>query len=203
MRIGESRAGRALSNPVHDRRPFEPRFRLGGMAGEVGRAYWWKDRSPVGAVTPELLVGRMGTPASAEVLDAAAAWLDELPPQVRADGPTVLDLAYVEQRMGCWQAPSGYLFHGSPGRRLVVSPMAEALNIETMLGLPEDYRAAGVLQRDMVAYGWPELLAVAFNEPTGLLRLSGELNRIVVRSRTHLGRVRRRVRSRTGPRMAT
>jgi hypothetical protein len=123
------------------------------------------------------------TPA---VVEVAEAWLEGLPPGFRARAADVLDLAYVEQRLGCWQAPSTYLF---PGRRYVSNPMAEAFAIETMLRLPESYRASGMLQRDMVAYGWPELLAVPFNEPTGWLRLRREAGR----ARFHLGALRRRL----------
>jgi hypothetical protein len=67
--------------------------------------------------------------------------------------------------------------------------MATAFNIETMLRLPEGYRAARTLQRDMIAYGWPELLTVPFNRPSGLLRLPWYTQR----GSRILGKMRRRL----------
>ena len=67
--------------------------------------------------------------------------------------------------------------------------MAEALCLETMLRLPVSYRAEGRLQQDMVAYGWPELSSVPFNEPTGLLRLARKAGR----ARIYLGSLRRKL----------
>lgn len=117
-------------------------------------------------------------------VDAADAWLAGLPLRIRASAPDTFDLAYVEQRLGAWESAQRYIF---PSRRnswsCSTAPMATTFNIETMLRLPEDYRAAGVLQRDMVAYGWPELLKLPFNEPVGLLRVERKLRYIGYRLR--------------------
>ena len=194
-RIGESKSGPSLSAPgIKERRPRDLRFCLAGMAGETGRSFYWgrsySSGSGVSAntVTPESLARHTRSPATDAVMEAADAWLSGLPEHVRASTPDTLDLAYVEQRLGCWEASTRYLF---PGRPRVTSPMATAFNIEAMLRLPVDYRAARTLQRDMVAYGWPELLAVPFNAPSGLLRLPWYAQR----GRRVLDKVRRRLRS--------
>lgn len=192
VRIGESKSGPILSSPDLSRpRPKKPGFRLAGMAGETARAFYWtRRRFTREDVTPRFIVERLGSPATETVLKAAEAWLAGLPPALAANPADVLDLAYVEQRMGCWESSTRYLF---PGRPRTTSPMAAAFNIETMLRLPEDYRAAGLLQRDVVAYGWPELLRVPFNTPTGLLRLLRDATRFPGRVRGRVGRVRRRL----------
>jgi hypothetical protein len=49
--------------------------------------------------------------------------------------------------------------------------MTSGFCIETMLRLPKSYRQTKRLQRDMVAHGWHELLAVPINQGSGLLYL--------------------------------
>lgn len=173
-RIGESKSGPILSAPELLRAPSpQTGYTLAGMAGETGRAYFWRRGLPQSGVDAEFLARRTDSPLVAPVLSAAEAWLQGLPAGL---GPEdTLDLAYVEQRLGCWESTSRYLF---PGRPRVTSPMAAAYNLQTMLRLPRDYRAAGRVQRDMVEYGWPELLQVPFNTPTGGLRLEAKARRV-------------------------
>ena len=192
VRTGETMAGRSLSKPGGaGRRAPDPRFKVAGMAGETGRAYFWKGRPLADEVTPEEVARKTKSPVTGAVVEAAGRWLAGVPTAVRSNPHDTLDLAYVEQRLGCWESPCRYVF---PGRPRTISPMISAFNIETMLRLPADYRAAGVLQRDMVGYGWPELLAVPFNEPTGLLRLS----RPAGRARFYLRAIRRKIAERSG-----
>lgn len=171
-RIGESKWGPILAAPAKTKSTTAAtgQLALPGMAGETARAFYWHGRALGPAdVTPAAVAKVIGTPVDDRVLQAAADWLDGLPAGVRAEPSDILDLAYVEQRLGCWDSTSRYLF---PGRgRANVSLMATTLGLETMLRLPRDYKAAERLQRDMVAVGWPELLAPPFNEPVGLLRL--------------------------------
>ena len=186
-RIGEALSGPSLSKPGAQRREGDEdlSFKLAGMGGEAGRAYYWAAQPSAERLTPELVTDRLRMPGVPQVIGAARAWLDGLPPGVRDSVPDTLDLAYVEQRLGGWEAPARYLF---PGKPRVSSPMTAAFNVETMLRLPVDYRRAGWLQRDMVAYGWPELLGVPFNEPQGWLHLV----RLAGQARFHLGGIRRR-----------
>ena len=140
---------------------------LPGVAGETARAFHWADDPPRAALSPDELARRLRAPPDPAIRDAAAAWLRDLPPGL-ADPRDMLDLAYVEQRLGGWDAPGKYLF---PGRhRANVSVMASALAIETMLRLPLEDRRRGTLQRAIVAHGWPEFLTWPFNEPVDWLR---------------------------------
>lgn len=203
VRIGEAAASPInFSDPgVHHRKPFNPtkRFNLAGMGGETGRAFFWKKDIPSEAITPEFLMEKVKAPlANATVKAAAINWLNGIPREFRKENADVLDLAYIEQRMGCWQAPMRYLSAGmiNPDglSRSSTSPMAETFPYETMLRLPVEYRAEGILQRDMVAYGWPELLSdIPFNEPTRLLRLRRFLRRSVKNPRTVFGAIRSRL----------
>jgi len=209
MRRGFVRIGEAASSPglfsspnVHKRSPFDPntRFNLAGMGGETGRAFFWEKGIPRETITPEFLMEKVKAPLdNAAALAAAKKWLNEIPKEFREENADVLDLAYIEQRMGCWQAPMSYLFGGirNPGglSRPSTSPMAQVFCYETMLRLPVEYRASGVLQRDMVAYGWPELLSgIPFNEPTRLLRLRRFIKRSLKNPRAIIGAIKSRLR---------
>ena len=191
-RIGEATAGRFLrggARRTEDGRPEA--IALPGMAGETARGYYGADAPLRGPLTPEALARRVGAapvptvfdaaaswlagpPPTPAELDAAAAWLAGLPSALE-DPRDVLDLAYVEQCLGGWDAPNKYVF---PGRhRANLSLMGSALAIETMLRLPVEERRRGGLQRAIVAEGWPELLAWPFNEPVGWLRPWGLAHR--------------------------
>lgn len=171
VKIGEAKCTPNLGAPASEKvRPPMEVIDFPGMAGETARAFYWGKKKPsVADLKPSALARCTKSPATDHVLRAAAEWLERIPASVRDNPADVLDLAYIEQRIGCWEAPVRYLFPG-PGRSNL-SLMATALSLETMLRLPEDYRAAGHLQRDMVAYGWPELLELPFNQSMGLLRV--------------------------------
>lgn len=186
VRIGASRGGSILSGAAAagaQGRAGDGRFMLGGMGGEVARGFFWPAHQPGHRdIAPEVLVTRTKSPKTHRVLEAASQWREGLPASLTpAD---VLDLTYIEQRLGCWESLARYAY---PGRPLVLSPMTTAFNLETMLRLPERYRAAGLLQEDMVASCWPELLEVPFNEGRGLLGFEQRLRR-------RSGPVRRKVR---------
>jgi hypothetical protein len=81
------------------------------MGGETGRAFYWSVREPE-EVRPEDLLRRCEAPVIPATLEAAQRWLDTLPAFMRNSPGDILDLAYVEQRLGCWEANSRYLFPG-------------------------------------------------------------------------------------------
>lgn len=193
VRLGESKWGPILRGPSQEtERPPPDVISLPGMAGETARAFYWNGSIPDAAsITPRELAARTGSPAIPPLLQAAERWLASLPEGVRQCPPDVLDLVYVELRMGCWDASSRYLWPG-PGRANI-SLMGSTAAIDTMLRLPVDYRMSGRLQRDIVAHAWPELLAFPFNEPVGALRLRAFLSRLEGALRRRAGRLRRRL----------
>jgi hypothetical protein len=129
VRIGESKSGPSLSAAASARGAQDLRLSLAGMAGETGRSYFWSRHRPwsrsftAGVVTPELLASRTNSPRIAPVIEAARSWLRGIPEQVHSVPGNVLDLAYVEQRLGSWESSSRYLY---PGRPRTTSPMAAA-----------------------------------------------------------------------------
>lgn len=139
---------------------------LTGTCGEVGRAYYWGDgieKSPV--VSVETLLLRLGIPETEETIAAANQWTQGLPVQ---GGSLFWDLAYIEQRLGCWAGPSVFGHNVSfPS----LSPFNCHEIYRLMLSLPEEYRASQQFSRDFIDYLWPELLDFPFNRAVGLSKL--------------------------------
>ncbi|MCW2794017.1 MAG: hypothetical protein JWO76_3115 [Nocardioides sp.] len=139
------------------------RVLLPGTAGEVGRAHTWRPGDPdTGTVSPELLLRRLRLPALEVYLEGAHDWLASLPELPHA---TVLELAYIEQRLSCWAGPGHY---GNRTSRFELPPFAGRALFTTMLSLPLAYRHAEGLTTDICRHAWPELLDVPFNRFTGL-----------------------------------
>jgi len=76
---------------------------LAGSFGEIGRGYYWTGLADAGArLSPKGLLRRFDLPHEDRVLTAVGHWLDDL---ASADTLHVLDLAYLEHRLGAWAAP--------------------------------------------------------------------------------------------------
>lgn len=138
------------------------RCNLPANLGELGRAFFWKDGLDSGiALEPKELFSRLHLPYNESLLEAAANWLSELPVQ---DPPAVLDLLYLEQRVGplfsvlnygeTTEAPSIYLWNH---RRIM----------EAMMGLPKESKQAGDIYGAVIRVAWPELLQFPFNQDFG------------------------------------
>ncbi len=132
--------------------PFLP-----GLASEVGRAYYWQagDENERALTGAELVV-RLHLPAFQPLIEAADKWLDGLPLRHRCD---VLDIAYIEQRLGCWASVEAYT-HDAVHR---VSPFSNRTIFESMMALPFEYRRAERMADDIIGTHWPELLDLPFN----------------------------------------
>ena len=77
-----------------------------GAAGEVGRGFYWNDGDcATTPLTAERLIARMDLKPLPQVVAAMRTWLGELQ---GVDTLRVLDLAYIELRMGCWSAPQAH-----------------------------------------------------------------------------------------------
>ncbi|WP_459938124.1 hypothetical protein [Desulfonatronum parangueonense] len=188
VRIGEAVSGPSLASAATSGQgdTFSG-LNLAGMAGETGRAYYWTARDSDKPAAVEEVIKCVGAPVAESTVVAAERWLAELPAWIRDSPPDVFDLLYVEQRLGCWEAPVRYLYPGTPH---TASLMASGFNIEQMLRLPCAYRKSGQLQHDMIAFSWPELLSVPFNEPRGFLRFMA----LRERARDRLRALRRAIR---------
>lgn len=141
-------------------------IQLGGGGGEVLRAFYWHAKDIDGPPPDaEELLRRLKMPLTDRTLFAADSWLDTLP---GADAVRIWDLAYIEQRLGCWAGPAIY---GNPQPLPSFAPFNSRRIHAAMLGLPEKYRLNAQSCRDFIAAGWPELNRYPFNSPFGLDRL--------------------------------
>ena len=138
--------------PIADTHHF-----VGGPGGEVGRAFFWRDTDgPDTELTGKLLCGRLGLPAVPEVIERLDRWLEEL---AHLDTRFVLDLAYIEQRMGPWYAAQ---FCCDP-TLIRFAPLVSRGTVELLLSLPPDWKRDSRLAEETLRRVWPELLKHRFN----------------------------------------
>lgn len=142
-------------------KPFE--VQLGGACGEIGRAFYWSG-SDVDGGRPDAaeLLRRMGGPVTDTTLEAAERWLATVP-DLPAD--RIWDLAYVEQRLGCWAGASVY---GSTLRYPSLSPFNSRRIVSSLLALSAEMRLENRFANAFIRRGRPELLRIPFNRPSGL-----------------------------------
>lgn len=130
---------------------------VGGLGGELARAFFWQaDDKPDLEITPSRLLGRFGQPDEAQLHPALADWLDHAPTD---NALSLLDLAYVEHRMGPW---SGGQFCNDP-TLVRYAPLFTRRSSELMLGLPPDWKIAERMSSEAVAQTWPELANYPYN----------------------------------------
>jgi len=154
---------------------------LDGAIGALERGIWYRiGETESTRITPErLLECCWGVPQSELTLAPMRQWLETIP---ATDALQVLDLFYLEQRLGCWAGVLPYAEGCDPG--FVIYPMCHREIITRMLSLPTQYRLLGFheyevhhsrgtppFMKAIVEREWPELLAWPFNEPVGFMRL--------------------------------
>ena len=138
--------------------------RVSGLCGEIARGFYWEPGDREVPAVPELL-RRMHLPVAGPVVAAGEAWLQTTEGTVEQ----VLDLAYIEQRLGCWAGPA---FYGHHHHLCTFSPFNDTVLIRWMQQLSPAYRQAERLAEDVIRRLWPELLEFPFNPvpPAGPLR---------------------------------
>lgn len=171
---------------------------LDGAIGALERGVWYRiGETESTRITPErLLECCWGVPPSELTLAPMKQWLETIP---AIDALQLLDLFYLEQRMGCWGGILPYAEGGDPG--FVIYPMCHREIITRMLTLPTPYRISGFLACEVTHSGgeppfmkaiiereWPELLAWPFNEPTGFMHLTLAARRARSGLSSHAGR---------------
>ncbi len=146
------------SRKIDPHRAFLP-----GCAGEVGRAYYWRDGDEnQNCLTARDVLARTKLPASGKILDQTEAWLDEIK---EFDWNVILDLTYIEQRLGCWAGPLQYGQDGMHQARLF--PFNDRAIFKAILNSPVEPRRRQMLAEDILESEWPELLDLPFNKLTG------------------------------------
>ena len=154
---------------------------LTGYAGEVGRAFYWGWGEDLKKeLSAEELLRRMHLSSSQENVDAMNHWLENLPGQ---DYFAVLDLLYIEQRLGCWAGPAMY---GSAPFAFTLTPFNHRGIFLAMMSLPTEYRMQQKLAGDVVRSAWPEAAKLPFQQYTGLKQARNRLSQKLSRLRQRL-----------------
>lgn len=135
-----------------------------GLASPVGKAsYCRKTDTESTQLTPEEILRRLRLPADGETIKMTRDWFAEIS---HLNPYLILDLTYIEQRLGCWGGPQLY------GQRRMTAPyllpFCHRKIFELMLKLPYEYRQRQELTIDILRQEWPELLDLPFNSFTGI-----------------------------------
>jgi hypothetical protein len=171
-RTGACAAGAIWKGAKTDEQLDPARVNVVGLAGEVGRAFYWrKSDSPTSPLSWSDLLERIRAPALEQIGERARRWLEGVPLR---DTLTILDLLYLEQRLGGWAGPTLY---GNVRSRYIVLPFNAPRIFQLMLTLPYEYRRANRFAEDLIRARWPELLDLPFNEPIGWRRWFWEARR--------------------------
>ena len=161
------RTGHSVSGPIWQIHKtldayYPQNVLLPGMAGEVGRAYYWRSKDqPTRPLEVDDVLSRCKLPRLEMFRAEARNYLDGLR---HLDTFVVLDLIYIEQRLGCWASPS-YL--GNIRSKYEFTPFSQRRIFTDMMKLPTEYRRHQKLAKDVCRMAWPGLETIPFNECSG------------------------------------
>ena len=183
-RTGACVTDRITRSTRTDRQSDPTRITVLAVGGEACRRPYWEpsDRTARHLSTDGLLE-RFDFPVVDAMVREASDWLNGLP---AANVVQILDLFYLEQRLGCWAGPSMY---GPVGPRFLAYGFNSRQIYEKMLSLPLDYRSEERLPIDLIRLKWPELLEFPFNEPLGLLKLERQARRCLAVAKRMTGKL--------------
>lgn len=164
---------------------------LGGLGGEIARAFFWRDGDTESTeISSASLLSRFGIVQDVTVARELDRWLDGVS---FANSLTILDLAYLELRLGPWA------FGQTCGQDLMAlhfNPLVCSYLYGLMLGLPPDWKRDDRFMRLVVESEWPELLDVPINSYGDYRDYLRSIGRMF-----DLGRVVRGLRKRVGMRV--
>jgi hypothetical protein len=148
---------------------------VGGLAGEVGRAFYSSGIARSTSVTAPLLLRKLGLPLHPSGVRAATRWLAGLP---KLDALQILDLLYIEVRLGCWAGPQ--LIAPGPCRYRLV-PFAQRAIFEHALDVPYALRRKDFIPAAIVRRERPELASIPYNAAKRSLRrrITGLIGRVI------------------------
>jgi hypothetical protein len=159
---GRSGAGAAFRHLRSTNAYGTERARLSGQGGEVIRAYRKARPKPSARdYDPPELVSTIKLPTHPRIEAAAEAWREGLP---ECSGDQMLNLLYLEQRIGCWASP--LRLGGATGYR-AYWPFAHRETAELSLVVPREAQVTSAVHRRLIELEWPELLEIPFNAPFG------------------------------------
>lgn len=138
--------------------PLAGQTLVGGLGGEVGRGFLWPaDLTASTPIDVHYLLNRLKLPSHPLLIECVDAWLRGVPKGL--DSFQLLDLAYVELRMGPWAFAQGYQTGGPVSQH----PLISRAQFTRMWSLPPEFRKGSGMMRALVADFWPELGAIPIN----------------------------------------
>lgn len=157
-RVGRCVAGATMRNAALKRLLGQDAVLVKGLGGEVGRGYYYAtaDETDIEFDIEELL-HRMHLPIVSPLAEAGQRWLEDL---TVTDAHSVLDHAYIENRVGCWAAPQ---IHGDIGPATTIWPLNQVSSVNAMLSLSYESKTSNSLSPMVVDRLWPEILSVPIN----------------------------------------
>lgn len=156
-----------------------------GINGEVGRGFFWNPGDTRQTrLTTESLLARMNMKPLPRLVTAVGAWLRGVE---QHDTLRILDLAYLELRLGCWSTPAHY---SNPDGPVHFGPLDQRAIVAAQWSLPDDWRRSGIFVEAMIEHGWPELMAWPFNRYDGIRQLL-YLSRKLMSAQTIRKKIRR------------
>lgn len=138
-----------------------------GAAGEVGRGYYWNvGDAPATVLSAERMLARMDLKPHPKAVAAMRSWLDELE---GVDTLRVLDLAYIELRLGCWSSPQS---HGYPEACYHFAPLDHRRIFDELMLLPPQWRRTSRYIDALIDMQWPGLHRWPYNRFAGFRQLA-------------------------------
>jgi len=131
-----------------------------GFGGEVSRGYYWKkgDKKKEPPTVKDLLERINYPDKNRYIRKEMQNWLSE----ISGFSPLfIVELMYIEQRLGCCMGPVMYDYDQKS--KFSLYPMNNRRLFELMLGFPSQYKRKCRLTDDICATAWPELLDVPCN----------------------------------------
>lgn len=166
MRVGHVRAGAKMFNHKMEEEAGGNKPFFHGMIGELARGTYWKDGDSKDKLNGKFLLQRMNLPQTPKLISAANIWLENLPNDISVY--KVLDLLYLEQRIGCWGSAANI---ASTRHAPIVFPLNRKDVVDGMLNLSVAEKKSESLHKGVIKRQWPELLYYPFNETFGSFRL--------------------------------
>jgi len=161
VRTGFCVAGASWRNVTTVKELDESRARLTGIGGEIGRAYYRSTGENDGQLSPTVLMSQLKIPTTQTLWSAAEEWLADAP---ALDPLRLLDLLYVEQRVGCWASPATA---GHTDSAHMTSPFCDREIVRALIALGEEKKRSEEWMEDIIRKAWPQLLDIPFDQYAG------------------------------------
>ncbi|WP_252258975.1 hypothetical protein [Erythrobacter aurantius] len=138
--------------------PLAGGFLVGGLGGEVGRGFLWPNQLQNSTlISPKLIMARLKLPHSKPTYKAVSSWYETLPSGL--DPFQILDLAYLELRMGPWAYAQPRIANGPRS----VHPLISYPQFRRMRSIPPEQRLDNGMIKRLIQANWDELLRVPIN----------------------------------------